>query len=102
MIQGVLAYHVSEDNICQKKDITLHDICLQIDDRNKESLEFAGRFSSIIPKNVMFQKGSHLSALFRRTNWQFKKIPVLMQGMKNSCYKKIDSAFLISTVIISV
>ena len=31
-------------------------MCLQIDDRNKESLEFAGRFSSIIPKNITFQK----------------------------------------------
>ena len=52
----IMSYHVSEDNVCQKKDITLHQMCLQIDDRNKESLEFAGRFSSIILKNVMFQK----------------------------------------------
>ena len=45
--------HVSEDNVCfVKKRIlhTLHQMCLQIDDRNKESLEFAGRFSLIIPK----------------------------------------------------
>ena len=39
-------------------------MCLQIDDRNKESLEFAGRFSSIIPKNVMFQKKDSNCQLF--------------------------------------
>ena len=50
----------------KKKDITLHQMRLQIDDRNKESLEFAGRFSSIIPKKRYVQKRIAFVSAFQK------------------------------------